>query len=52
MIPGNYFTAYPYWSLAAVHFIRHRVGDATSVELGGRIQTHMQWEVVGTAHVE
>jgi hypothetical protein len=51
-VPGNYFAGYPYWSLAAVHFIRHRVADAVSVELGGRIQTHMQWEVVGTAHVE
>lgn len=51
-IPGTYFTSYPYWSLAAVHFIRHRIGEATSPELGGIIQSHMQWEVVGTAHVE
>ena len=52
LIPGTYFSSYPHWSLAAVHFIRHSVDDVTSAELGGRIQSHMQWEVVGTGHVE
>lgn len=51
-IPGSYFTNYPHWSLAAVHFIRHNVSESTSQEFSGRIQSHMQWEVVGTAHVE
>ena len=51
-IPGSYFGSYPYWSLAAVHFIRHNINEVTSTDLGGRVQTHMQWEVVGTGHVE
>jgi hypothetical protein len=52
LVPGSYFTSYSYWSLAAVHFIRHSIDDSTAPELGGRVQSHMQWEVVGTAHVE
>ena len=52
VIPGNYFTSFPYWSLAAVHFIRHKTGSTVSEGLNGTLQTHMMWEVVGTGHVE
>jgi len=51
-LPGNYFTGFPYWSLAAVHFIRHKTNSTISQELNGTLQTHMMWEVVGTGHVE
>ena len=51
-IPGSYFQTFPYYSLAAVHLIRHRKGETFSSELNGIIQWHMLWEVVGTGHVE
>lgn len=51
-IPGNYFQSYPYWSLAAVHFIRHRIDKRPAPELNGYFQSHMMWEVVGTGHIE
>jgi len=51
-IPGTYFQSYPYWSLAAVHFIRHRVDRRPAPEFNGYIDSHMIWEAIGTAHVE
>ena len=51
-IPGSYFQQFPYWSLTAVHLIRHRTGETFSDELGGILQWHMLWEVVGTGHIE
>lgn len=51
-IPGNYFSNYPYFSLAAVHLIRHRIGYVYSEELNGNLEYHMLWEVVGTGHIE
>lgn len=51
-IPGSYFQGYPYWSLAAVHLIRHRVDRRPAEDFNGWIDSHMIWEVVGTAHVE
>jgi len=51
-IPGDYFQNYSYWSLASVHFLRHKVMSTPAQELGGQFQSHMIWEVVGTAHVE
>ena len=52
VVPGSYFQQYPAWSLVAVHMIRHRTGETMSPELGGIIQWHMIWEVVGTGHIE
>ena len=51
-IPGSYFQSYPSWSLAAVHFIRHRIDRRPAPELNGYFQSHMLWEVVGTGHIE
>ena len=51
-IPGSYIQQYPTWSLAAVHFIRHRTSDTRAIELNGYLQTHMLWEVIGTGHIE
>jgi len=51
-IPGSYFQQFPYWSLTAVHLIRHRTGETFSDELGGILQWHMLWEVIGTGHIE
>ena len=51
-IPGNYFSSYPTWSLTAVHLIRHRVGKTYFEDMGGNLEYHMVWEVVGTGHIE
>ncbi len=51
-IPGSYVQAYPNYSIAAVHLIRHREGLVPSQDMGGMIQTHMMWEVIGTGHIE
>ena len=51
-IPSTYLQSYPAGSLAAVHLIRHRMSEVVSPELGGRIQTHMMWEVIGTGRIE
>ena len=51
-IPGSYFQQFPNWSLTAVHLIRHRTGETFSDELGGILQWHMLWEVIGTGHIE
>jgi len=51
-IPGSYFQQFPYYSLAAVHFMRHRTDSVQSEQLNGYLQSHMIWEVVGTGHIE
>ena len=51
-VPGSYFQSYPYWSLAAVHLIRHRIDRRPAPEMNGYFQSHMLWEVVGTGHIE
>jgi len=51
-IPGSYFQPYPSWSLAAVHLFRHRKDLVAAPEFNGWFQSHMIWEVVGTAHIE
>ena len=51
-IPGTYIQQYPFWSLAAVHLIRHQIEDKRAIELNGHLQSHMVWEVIGTAHIE
>ena len=51
-IPGSYLQQFPYWSLTAVHLIRHRTGETFSDEIGGILQWHMLWEVIGTGHIE
>tara|TARA_R110000796_G_scaffold4190_1_gene15874 strand:+ start:41 stop:940 length:900 start_codon:yes stop_codon:yes gene_type:complete len=51
-IPGTYFQSYPYWALASVHLIRHRIDKRPAPAFNGYLDSHMIWEVVGTAHVE
>ena len=51
-IPNSYFQQYPYWSLAAVYLSRHSVQKAEAPDLGGVIESHQTWTVIGTGHVE
>tara|TARA_R110001592_G_scaffold57545_2_gene174869 strand:- start:5908 stop:6795 length:888 start_codon:yes stop_codon:yes gene_type:complete len=51
-IPGSYFVAYPYYSLAAVYLTRHRIDRRPAPEFNGWIESHQTWTVLGTAHIE
>lgn len=51
-IPGSFIQPFPSHSITAVHLIRHRQSLVEAPELGGMVQTHMMWEVIGTGHVE
>ncbi len=52
VIPGAYLSAYPPGSITAVHMSRQRIELSPSPDLGGYIETHMEWEVVGTGYIE
>ena len=51
-IPGQYLQQFPQWALTAIHMARHRVVYVPYDALGGYIESHMEWEVVGTGHIE
>lgn len=51
-VPAQYLQQYPSWSLAAIHLARHRVEYIPYYPLEGYIESHMEWEVVGTGHLE
>jgi len=51
-IPGQHLQQYPTWSLAAIHMARHRVEYVPYDLHGGYIESHMEWEVIGTGHIE
>tara|TARA_Y100000593_G_C4256050_1_gene309708 strand:+ start:315 stop:1172 length:858 start_codon:yes stop_codon:yes gene_type:complete len=51
-IPSAYLSSYPPGSLAAVHMSRESINLSPAQDLGGYIETHMQWEVIGTGHIE
>ena len=50
-IPGQYLQ-YPTWSLVAVHLARHRVELVPLDAANTYIESHMEWEVIGTGHIE
>ena len=51
-IPSQYLSSYPTWSLVAVHLVRHKIELVPWEEKNTYIETHMEWEVVGTGHIE
>jgi hypothetical protein len=51
-IPGQYLSSYPVWSLVAVHMARHKIELVPWEEHNTFLETHMEWEVVGTGHIE
>ena len=51
-IPPTYLQSFSPGSLTAVHLIRHRINSVVSPELGGTLQSHILWEVIGTGHIE
>jgi hypothetical protein len=51
-IPGQYLSSYPTWALVAVHLKRHKIENVLWEEENTYIETHMEWEVIGTGHIE
>ena len=51
-IPGQYLSSYPTWALVAVHLARHKIELVPWEEENTFLETHMEWEVVGTGHIE
>jgi len=51
-IAGQYLSSYPTWALVAVHMARHKIELVPWEEENTFLETHMEWEVVGTGHIE
>ncbi len=51
-IPGTYFQQFPAGSLAAIHLNRHKIELVETDINNSFIETHTEWEVVGTGHIE
>jgi len=51
-IPGQYLSSYPVWSLVAIHLARHKVELVETDLNNSYVESHMEWEVVGTGHIE
>ena len=47
-IPGHMLQTFPAGGLAAIHMARHKVEHVPYQPMGGYVETHMEWEVVGT----
>jgi len=50
--PGAYLSVFPAGSLAVIHLARHKVTMVPYVPLNSHIETHMEWEVVGTGYLQ
>ena len=51
-IPGSYFASHPAGSLTAVHLTRHKIELVETDINNSFVETHMEWEVIGTGHIE
>jgi len=51
-ISSQYLSSYPVWSLVAIHLARHQVDLIETDLFNSYIESHMEWEVVGTGHIE
>ncbi len=51
-VPGQYLQPYSVGSLVAIHLARHRVELVETDINNSYVQSHTEWEVVGTGHIE
>ena len=51
-VPSVYLSSYPRYSIVAIHLSRERIQEAPFEMLGGYVETHMSWEVVGTGYID
>jgi|TARA_R110000851_G_scaffold26475_4_gene75049 hypothetical protein len=52
MIPSQYLQGFQPGSLTAIHLSRHKIELVETDINNSYIETHMEWEVVGTGHIE
>lgn len=50
-VPATYLSSFQSGSLALIHLIRHQTGEFVYPDVG-TIETHMQWEVIGTGYIQ
>ena len=51
-IPAQYLQSYPYGGLVAVHLVRHKVELVETDINNSYIETHTEWQVIGTGRIE
>lgn len=51
-IPGSYLQSYPTNSLVAIYLSRHKIELSETDINNSYIETHMEWEVVGTGYIQ
>jgi len=51
-VPGSLLQTFPSGGLAAIHMARHKIEKVPYQPLGGYVETHMEWEVVGTGRMQ
>ena len=51
-VPASVLQSFPSGGLAAIHLARHRVEYVPYQPLGGYVESHMEWEVVGTGMLQ
>ena len=51
-IPSTYLSAFPSYSLAAIHMARHSVELIETDFNNSFIESHMEWEVIGTGYIQ
>ena len=52
IIPGQYLSNYSPGSLVAIYLNRHKVDLSPMAPLESYLESHMQWEVVGTGYLQ
>jgi len=50
-IPSQYLQSYQVGSLAAIHLVRHKIELVETDINNSYMETHMEWEVVGTGTI-
>jgi len=51
-MPGSVLQSFPSGSLVAIHLSRHKIDSVPYEPMGSYIETHMEWEVVGTGYLQ
>ena len=51
-VPSTYLSHYPQYSIVAIHLSRESIIESPFELLGGYVESHMSWEVVGTGYIE
>jgi len=50
--PGSALASFPSGSLVLIHLSRHKIDSFPYEPMGSYIETHMEWEVVGTGYLQ